>query len=76
MLDISALDYIRFATGYNIRIILASEDFVKTAYDALYGSISKQEILKDIIEESESLDVKNVDEDEISVWRRKIKALR
>ena len=65
VLDISALDYIRFATGYNVKVILVSEDFIKTAREALYGAITKTEILKDIIEDLEGLE--EIDEEDISV---------
>ena len=68
VLDISALDYIRFATGYNVRLILASEDFVNSVYDSLYGSLSRQELLKDIMEESsEELDLEGVSEEDVTL---------
>ena len=68
VLDISALDYIRFATGYNVRLILASEDFVNSVYDSLYGSLSRQELLRDIMEESsEELDLEGVSEEDVTL---------
>ncbi len=53
ILDVAARDYIRFATGYNIRVILTSEGFVESVYEALYSSQSKEELLKDLISETE-----------------------
>ncbi len=53
ILDVAARDYIRFATGYNVRVILTSEGFVESVYEALYSSQSKEELLKDLISETE-----------------------
>ncbi len=51
LLDVSVLDYIRFATGYNVKLVITTEEFVEVAKEALYGSLSKSEILRDIVEE-------------------------
>ena len=53
ILDVAARDYIRFATGYNVRVILTSEGFVESVYEALYSSQSKEELLRDLISETE-----------------------
>jgi len=53
VLDISALDYVRFATGYNVKVVITTQEFVDNVYSALYGSAPTQEILKDIVAETE-----------------------
>ena len=53
VLDISALDYVRFATGYNVKVVITTQEFVDNVYNALYGSAPTQEILKDIVAETE-----------------------
>ncbi len=63
ILDISALDYIRFATGYNIKVVITTEEFIKTTHEMLYGSLAKEEILRDIVEEGQM----EVSEEDISV---------
>ncbi len=56
LLPISSLDYIRFATGFTVTVVLTSEDFVDSAIEYLYGSSS--EVLKEIIgDEHETLEV-------------------
>ncbi len=57
LLPISSLDYIRFATGFTVTVVLTSEDFVESAIEYLYGSSS--EVLKELIgeEEHESLEL-------------------
>ncbi len=54
VLDISAMDYIRFATGYNVKVVLSTEDFVKAAREVLYESAKKDELLKDIVSEDQA----------------------
>ncbi len=63
VLDISALDYVRFATGYNVKVVITTQEFVDTVYNTLYGTAPKEEILKDIVGESEEReDVETVDD--------------
>ena len=69
LLDVSVLDYIRFATGYNVKLVITTEEFVEAAREALYGSLSKSEILRDIVEEvdmggeGEAADIAVMEED-------------
>ncbi len=62
VLDITALDYVRFATGYNVKVVITTQEFVDTVYDHLYSSAPKEEILKDITESSD--DVETISETE------------
>ena len=62
LLPVSSLDYIRFATGFTVTVVLTSEDFVESALEYLYGSSS--EVLKEIIGEEEEHEAVEVIEDE------------
>ncbi len=62
LLPVSSLDYIRFATGFTVTVVLTSEDFVESAIEYLYGSGS--EVLKEIIGEEEEHESVELIEDE------------
>jgi len=66
ILDVSTLDYIRFATGHNVKVALTTETFVDSVIDRLYSP--QVEILKEVFEEVEAEDVEILEEkeDEIS----------
>ncbi|NPA14930.1 MAG: type IV-A pilus assembly ATPase PilB [Deferribacteres bacterium] len=66
VLDISALDYVRFATGYNVKVVITTQEFVENVYNALYGSASATEILKDIVGEPEEKE-ENEEIDDVSI---------
>ncbi len=61
LLPISSLDYIRFATGFTVTVVLTSEDFVESAIEYLYGSSS--EVLKELIGDEEGEESVEVIED-------------
>ena len=63
VLDITALDYVRFATGYNVKVVITTQEFVDTVYDYLYSSAPKEEILKDITESSDDVETFSEAED-------------
>ncbi|RLD99176.1 MAG: hypothetical protein DRI91_01405, partial [Aquificota bacterium] len=62
VLDISTLDYIRFATGHNVKVILTTEAFVESVIDRLYSP--QLDILKDVFEEAEMENVEVLREEE------------
>jgi len=62
VLDISTLDYIRFATGHNVKVILTTEAFVESVIDRLYSP--QLDILKDVFEEAEMESVEVLSEEE------------
>ncbi len=66
VLDISTLDYIRFATGHNVKVILTTESFVESVIDRLYSP--QLDILKDVFEETDtdSLEVLQEEEQELT----------
>ena len=66
VLDISTLDYIRFATGHNVKVILTTESFVESVIDRLYSP--QLDILKDVFEEADtdSLEVLQEEEQELT----------
>ena len=66
VLDISTLDYIRFATGHNVKVILTTESFVESVIERLYSP--QLNILKEVFEEEEadSIEVLQEEEQELS----------
>ncbi len=66
VLDISTLDYIRFATGHNVKVILTTESFVESVIDRLYSP--QLDILKDVFEEADAdgLEVLQEEEQELT----------
>jgi type IV pilus assembly protein PilB len=66
VLDISTLDYIRFATGHNVKVLLTTETFVESVIGKLYSL--QLELLKDVFQEGEtdSIEVLEGEDHEIS----------
>ena len=62
VLDISTLDYIRFATGHNVKVILTTESFVESVIDRLYSP--QMEILREVFDEADSEGLEVVEEEE------------
>ena len=67
LLDLSTLDYIRFATGHHVKVVLTSEDFVENLINKLYSP--QPELLKDVFQEVEadSIEVLEEEDREISL---------
>lgn len=60
--NILALNDVKFITGYDIQVVLASESELKTSLDKLYeGNVSYDSIIGDI-EEADSIEVIETDE--------------
>jgi len=55
VLDVSTMDYIRFATGHKVRVVLSSDEFVEHVIDKLYSP--QLELLKEVFQEVDDEDV-------------------
>ena len=61
-LEISTLEYIRFATGYNAKVVLVPEETFNQIYNHLYKTRVFQDVLKDIDKEASKEDFQVIDE--------------
>ncbi|MGB9808319.1 MAG: type IV-A pilus assembly ATPase PilB, partial [Thermosulfidibacteraceae bacterium] len=61
-LEHSTLEYIRFATGYNVKVVLVAEEAFNHVYNHLYKTRVFQDVLQDIRTEAVKEDLEVIDE--------------